>query len=123
MTSGDELFRARGVTHSLLLLESDGRPGTAILYVTSFSGSGSATISAQERLDLAKALYPEAFEGRDDLTARSFEYGIFDGEDQVVDTTWRTPMLAALTKSERQTIKKRVVAGPWMDVEKDEVRW
>lgn len=116
MADGDTLFTARGMNHKITLIEST--RGVAVLVVGSLFGEGTATVSPEERLEMAKALYPEAFTGNE--VATTWEYSRFkDGEPQ--GEILRTPRLISLSLRVGETAKKRVPAGDWQDVTEEEM--
>jgi hypothetical protein len=119
MADGDLLFKARGMNHTIKVIESVN--GNAIAYVGSLFGEGSATLTPTERFELAKALYPEAFTGNE--VAASWEYSRFRGEEPV-SKPLRSAHLVALSSLPGETIKRRIVAGVWQDTsEEDQEQW
>lgn len=116
MADGDTLFKARGMTHTITVVESV--RGNAIAFVGSAFGEGSATLTPQERMELAKALYPEAFTGNE--VATTWEYARFKNGKQMGDAM-RTPRLVSMSTRPGEIVKKRVPAGDWQDATEEEL--
>ena len=116
MADGDTLFKARGMNHTITVVESV--RGNAIAFVGSAFGEGSATLTPHERMELAKALYPEAFTGNE--VATTWEYARFADGAQIGEAL-RTPKLVALSARPGEVVKKRVPAGEWQDATEEEL--
>lgn len=79
MTKQDELlWESRGMAHHISLTEVSAERGLALIAVTDMPGRTPtmATLTREDRFQLAKALYPEAFDG--DAQPLREEYGVQD---------------------------------------------
>lgn len=79
MTNDDGLlWEARGMAHKISVAEVDAHRGLVIVSVTDMPGRTPtmATLTRDERFEMAKALYPEAFTG--DAQPLHAEYGVQD---------------------------------------------
>lgn len=116
----DVLWEAEGMVHRIALTEA-GTNGSAILQISRIRGAGyeSATLLPVERYELAKALYPEAFEGHPEPLKQ--EYGVLDRNGRTVkEHAYLTERLADLIYVEPdETLVVRKVT-PWVKTEQKE---